>query len=388
SRYERGEISGTSHFIEHMLFKGSQRYPTARTVSETIEGVGGVLDAETGKELTVYSTKSANTHFDLALDLLTDMVRHPLLEPSELEKERRVIIEELNGYHDSPQEWVGVLGQEAFWPGLPLGREVAGTRETVEAISLDALREYRAAHYVPGNLVISMVGDVEHERAVARAEELLGDCEPGPMPAWEPCPPPREAPRVRLEQRRTEQTNLCLYTLGLSHDHPDSYALTLLNAILGDSMSSRLFNTVREELGLAYDVSSATPTYRDTGALVVYAGVEPRRAGAALRAILGEMGRLRQESVGAEELRRAKEYRKGLIILGLEDTHSVAGWLGGQESLLGEVRDLDTTLQRIEAVTVEDIQRLAAAIFDDVWLRLAIIGPHKQEAQFERLLTF
>src|SRR5215813_13919607 len=156
SRYERGEISGVSHFIEHMLFKGSQRYPTARMVSETIEGVGGVLDAETGKELTVYSTKSASTHFDLALDLLTDMVRHPLLEPADLEKERRVIIEELNGYHDSPQEWVGVLGQEAFWPGLPLGREVAGTRQTVESISLEALREYRATHYVPGNLVISM----------------------------------------------------------------------------------------------------------------------------------------------------------------------------------------------------------------------------------------
>ncbi|HST88111.1 MAG TPA: pitrilysin family protein, partial [Ktedonobacterales bacterium] len=163
SRYEAADESGVSHFIEHMLFKGSERYPTAQAISETIEGVGGVLDAATDKELTVYSAKIASVHFELAVGLLADMVRHPRLEEAEMEKERRVIIEEIGMYRDSPQEWVGVLGDETFWPNnLPLGREVAGTRETVEGIARARLRDYYASHYVPGNLVLSVVGNVEH----------------------------------------------------------------------------------------------------------------------------------------------------------------------------------------------------------------------------------
>ncbi len=386
SRYEAAELSGASHLIEHMLFKGSQAYPTARAISEAIEGVGGVLDAETGKELTVYSSKIASHHFDLAMGLLADMVLHPRFEPAELEKERRVILEELGMYHDSPQEWVGVLGEETFWPDLPLGREVAGTRETVASIGRAALLDYWASHYVPGNLVVSVVGNVEHEQVLDRVRALLGAWEAGDAPRWTPCSPPRETARIRLEQRRTAQTNLCLYTLGLRHDDPDYYALVLLNAVLGDGMSSRLFLAVREEQGLAYDVSSAPVTYHDTGAFVVYAGVEPRRTGAALRAILRELRRMRDEPVGAEELGRAKEYTKGRMALRLEDTHSVASWLGGQEALLGEVRELDETLALVDAVTAADVQRVAKTLFDDAWLRLALIGPHKQEAQFERLL--
>lgn len=386
SRYERAELSGVSHLIEHMLFKGTRAYPTARLISEAIEGVGGVLDAETGKELTVYSTKTASEHLDLSLGLLADMARHPVMDPIELEKERRVIIEELAMYRDSPQEWVGVLGEETFWPNLPLGREVAGARETVESIQLAALQEYRTSHYVPGNLVVSVAGDIEHEAMVARVERLLGDWGPRVAPAYLPCPPPRDVPRVKLENRRTEQTNLVLYTLGLRHDDPAYYALVLLNAVLGDGMASRLFIGVREERGLAYDVSSSPVTYHDTGAFAVYAGVEPRRTGAALEAILQELGRLKLEPVGVEELRRAKEYTKGRMALRLEDTHSVASWLGGQDALLGEIRDLDETLALVEAVTADQIRELANRLFTDEFLRMAIIGPHKQDMQFERML--
>ncbi len=386
SRYERAELSGVSHLIEHMLFKGTAAYPTARLISEAIEGVGGVLDAETGKELTVYSTKTGSEHLDLSLGLLADMVRHPVLDPAELEKERRVIIEELAMYRDSPQEWVGVLGEEAFWPGLPLGREVAGTRETVESIQLAALDDYRTSHYVPGNLVVSIVGNVEHEDVVARVGRLLGDWQPREAPSFLPCPPPRDVPRVKLENRRTEQTNLVLYTLGLRHDDPAYYALILLNAVLGDGMASRLFLSVREERGLAYDVSSSPITYHDTGAFAIYAGVEPRRTGAALEAVVQELGLLKREAVGEEELRRAKEYTKGRMALRLEDTHSVASWLGGQEALLSEIRDLDETLALIEAVTADEVQALANRIFTDDFLRLAIIGPHKLDTPFERAL--
>jgi predicted Zn-dependent peptidase len=386
SRYETAATSGVSHLIEHMLFKGSERYPTAQVISETIEGLGGVLDAATDKELTVYSAKVASRHFDLAMGLIADMVRHPRLDPAELEKERRVIVEELSMYRDSPQDWVSVLGDETFWPDLPLGREVAGTKETVESITRDAMDAFRRSHYVPGNLVLSVVGNIEHEQALETATRLLGDWEPRDVPLWTPCPPPPDTARVNLEQRRTEQTNLCLYTMGISHTHPDYYTMVLLNAILGDGMASRLFIEVREQQGLAYDVSSAPVHYYDTGAFVVYAGVEPTRAEAALQAILNELGRMRGEPVSERELTRAKEYTKGRMALRLEDTHSVASWLGGQEALLGEVRELDEILARIDAVTAEDIQRLAATLFQDEWLRLALIGPHKDAQAFERIL--
>ncbi|WIG58676.1 MAG: M16 family peptidase [Ktedonobacterales bacterium] len=386
SRYECAEQSGVSHLIEHMLFKGSERFPTAQVISEAIEGVGGLLDAGTDKELTVYSVKIASRHFDLAMGLLADMVRWPRFEEAELDKERRVIIEELGMYRDSPQDWVSVLGDETVWPDLPLGREVAGTRETVEGIARETVAGYWRGHYVPGNLVVSIAGDVEHERVVACVAELLGDWEARDVPRWEPCPPPVDAPRVRLEQRKTEQTNLALYTLGIPHRDRDEYTMPLLNAVLGDGMSSRLFLEVRERQGLAYDVGSSPVSYHDTGVMVVSAGVEPRRARAALKAILAQLRRVRDEAVGEEELRRAKEYTKGRMALRLEDTGSVAHWLGGQEALLGDVRELDETLERIDEVTSDDIQRLARTIFRDEWLRLALIGPHKDAAMFERAL--
>lgn len=386
SRYERVEVGGVSHLIEHMLFKGSQQYPTARLISQTIEGVGGVLDAATDKELTVYSVKVAMQHFELALGLLADMVRFPRLDPVELDKERRVILEELGMYRDSPQEWVGVLGDETFWPDLPLGREVAGTRETVASISGEALDSFRRAHYLPGNLVLSVVGNITHEEVVAVTERLFGDWAPGPQPQWTPCPPPADTTRVRLEHRKTEQTNFCLFMPGLAHRDEDSYTLSLLNAVLGDGMSSRLFDEVREQRGLAYDVSTSPMSYHDTGAFVVYAGVEPRRTVQALKAILRELARLRDEPIGADELQRAKEYTKGRMALRLEDTSSIASWLGGQEITLGVVHELDEILARIDAVSIADIQRLAQKLFVDQWLRLALIGPHKDASRFEAVL--
>ncbi len=388
SRYETVALAGASHFIEHMLFKGSARYPTAQLISEAIEGVGGVLDAATDKEVTVYSAKVASRHFDLAFGLLADMIRFPRFEAAEMEKERRVIIEELGMYRDSPQEWVGVLADEVVWPDLPLGREVAGTRESVSAISREALDAYRIAHYVPGNLVISVVGDITHEQVVEAATRLFGDWAPAPTPRWTPNPIPTDTPRVKLETRKTEQTNLCLLTPGLGHGDPDTYTLTLLNAILGDGMSSRLFLEVRERQGLAYDVSSGPTQYHDTGVFVVYAGVEPKRTAAALQAILKELARLRDEPVTAEELARAKEYTKGRMALGLENTSSVASWLGGQEISLGKVRLLDEVMASVDAVTIADIQRLARALFDEQRLRLAVIGPQKSAAELDRALHF
>jgi predicted Zn-dependent peptidase len=387
SRYESVAQAGASHFIEHMLFKGTAKYPTAQAISEAIEGVGGVLDAATDKELTVYSAKIASHRFDLAMDVLTDMVRAPLLDVREVEKERRVIVEEINMYRDSPQEWVGVLADEMMWPDGPLGREVAGTRETVQRISRDELGDFHARYYLPGSLVLSIVGDVEHDAAHATAERLLGDWPAGAPPSWTPCPPPAGVPRVHIERRKTEQTNLCLVAPGLPHAHPATYALTLLNSVLGDGMSSRLFLQVREQQGLAYDVSSAPMSYYDTGSFIVYAGVEPGQTAPALRAILAEIARLRTEPVPEAELQRAKEYTKGRMALRLEETHSVASWLGTQEALRGEVIELDESMLRLDAVTPEDVRRLAGSLFQDDALRLAVIGPNSNEAELERALA-
>jgi predicted Zn-dependent peptidase len=387
SRYESAEEAGTSHLIEHMLFKGSERFPTAQVISETIEGVGGVLDAGTDKELTIFSAKTADRHCKLALQLLADMVQHPRLDEVELEKERRVVIEELNMYHDSPQDWVSVLADETVWPGLPLGREVAGTRQTIESISREAIRNYLATFYAPNNLIISVAGNITHEWVVETIDELFGEWQPTKdVPSFQTCPLPEGVPRVRIEYRKTEQTNFCLLTPGVPHSSPDYYPLILLNAILGDGMSSRLFVEVREHQGLAYDVSTSPISYHDTGVFAIYAGVEPRRTDEALRAVVGELARIRDTEVAPHELVHAQEYTKGRMSLRLEDTHSIASWLGGQEALLDEIHSLEDIFARIDAVTRADLQQLAMRLFQEKWLRLAVVGPHKSAAQFDAIL--
>ncbi len=386
ARYEEDSIAGASHFIEHMLFKGAGRFPTAQSISEAIEGVGGALDAATDKEVTVYSAKVASHHFPLAMDVITDMVRRPLMSAEEVEKERGVIIEELNMYRDSPADWVNVLADEAMWPGLALGREVAGSRETVETLTREILLDYKARHYTPTNLVISIAGNVSREQALEAVAERLGDWPASPAPSWRPCPIPAGAPRVHLETRPTEQTNLCLLTPGLSHTDPRHYALTLLNAALGDGMSSRLFIEIRERLGLAYDIGSAPTYYHDTGAFSISAGVEPGRSAPTIAAITHELRRLRDEPMPPEELSRAKEYTKGRMALRMEDTATVAAWMGGQEIVTGEPLELDEVMERLDAVTAEEIQRLANDLFRTEALRLAVIGPRKGLAEFERAL--
>lgn len=386
ARYELDPLAGASHFIEHMLFKGTERFPTAQSISEAIEGVGGALDAATDKEVTVFSAKVASRHFALAMDVITDMIRRPLMSAEEVEKERGVIIEELSMYRDSPADWVSVLADEAMWPGLALGREVAGTRETVESLTREILLDHKARYYTPSNLVVSIAGDVSHDRAIEMVRERLGDWPAASSPPWEPCPIPLGAPRVRLETRPTEQTNLCLLTPGLSHTDQRHYALTLLNAALGDGMSSRLFVEIRERLGLAYDIGSAPSYYHDTGSFSISAGVEPKRAAPTVAAVAHELRRLRDEPLPEAELARAKEYTKGRMALRLEDTSTVAAWMGGQEIVTGEPLELDEVMERLDAVTADDIQRLANILFRTDALRLAIIGPQRSLAEFERAL--
>ncbi len=386
SRDEPAAIQGISHFIEHMLFKGTEKRPTPKAISEAIEGVGGYFNAEAGKELTVYWDKVADRHWRATLDVLADLLRFSRFEDAEIEKERRVIAEELGMLMDSPGEWVHLLADEAMWGDRPLGRDVAGNRESVLRLSRSQLVEWFTRHYVPSNLVVSVAGPVRHDDVCAEIERHLGDWTgetPGP---WEPA---AEGPvaRVRLKTKTTEQAHFCLALPSLSYYHPERYVLELLNIILGEGMSSRLFLEIREKRGLAYDVHSYTNEYADAGSLVVYAGVEPSRIDQAIRACLEEVVRL-TEPVPEEELARAKELRKGRMLLRLEDTRSIASWLGAQEALLGKIVTVDEVIERVDAVQAADLERLARTLFVPEKLCLAVIGPYRSEDRFLRQLWF
>jgi predicted Zn-dependent peptidase len=389
SRYEPDHLAGISHFIEHMLFKGSKQYPGARVISEAIEGVGGIFNGSTGKELTSYTARVPGEHLETVIDVLADMLRQPLLQPAEIEKERHVIIEELSSTRDDPQEWSSLLLDATMWPGLPLGRDDAGCDETVAAIQRRDMLAYLDRFYRPDALVVSVAGNINQAQVKEAIEWRFQDWEPRPPIPWTPCPPPRDATPVALVSKDTEQTNLCLGTLGVSHASPDYSTLMLLNAILGDGMSSRLFQNIREEQGLAYDIGSYTSSYYETGNLVVSAGVDPSQTSAAIRAIVKELDALCQVPVTEDELERFKAYVRGGLILGLEGTQQVATWLGSQECLLGRIIDVDEMIAHINAVTPEDIQRVAQMCFAPHWRRLAIIGPEdpRQLEHFQQLLT-
>lgn len=389
SRYEQKQIAGVSHFIEHMLFKGSRSYPTARHLSEAIEGVGGTFNGSTGKELTSYTARVPHEYLSDVMRVMADMIRHPLFDATEIEKERGVIIEELSSTQDDPQEWVNLLSDETMWPDMPLGRDDAGSIETVSKLQREQMLEYLSACYRPNSLVLSVAGNIDSQEVIQLANTLFADWEARDLPDWAESFPPQNAPRVRMIKKATEQTNICLATLGTAHGSPDYYALLLINALLGDGMSSRLFQSIREEQGLAYDIGSYFNSYHETGNLVVNAGVDPSRARETIRAIVAELTRLCKQAVPADELERIKAYIRGGILLSLEGTQQVASWLGSQEGLQNRVLDVEEVIAQVNAVTKEDIQRVAQACFAPEWRRLAIIGPENpQKAEYYgKLLT-
>jgi predicted Zn-dependent peptidase len=386
SRFETPHEAGICHFIEHMLFKGTRHFPTAREVSEAVENLGGDFNGGTGKELTDYSVKIGSDHLERALDALTDLVRAPLFAAKEIEKERRVISEELRMYKDAPQEWVQVLLDEILFPGTALGREVVGTPETLQSLSRAQMLAFMAAHYIPANLVVSVAGNVMHDQVVAALTARLGDWPAASPRPWLPVSIASDGPRASIDARPTEQVSLCLAVPALGHDDPARDALTLLNALLGDGMSSRLFLSIREDQGLAYDIGSSVTSFYETGTFEIAAGCDPDRVDAVLSAVLTELRRLCDAPPSTTELQRIKDYTRGRFVIGLEDTASMAGWLGGQMALRGEIRSVEDILARLEAVTPDDVQTLAQRLFRTDALRMAAIGPLPPADHFLPLL--
>jgi predicted Zn-dependent peptidase len=384
SRYEAEAQAGVSHFIEHLLFKGTEKRPSARDLAEAIEGVGGILNGGTDKELTVYWCKVAQPHFRLALDVLADMLLHSRFEPVEIEKERQVIIEEINMSRDFPSQRVNMLIDELLWPDHPLGRDVAGSRGTVTAISREAMFDYIRAQYLPAGSVVCVAGNVRHDEVMDAVGQALGGwAGRGVRPAYLPYEG-GSAPRLKVEVKETEQAHLCLALPGLSFFHPRRFVLDLLNIVLGEGMSSRLFTEIRDRLGLAYSIQSYVDHFLDSGSLIVYAGTEPKNLEAAIKAILEQLAQLR-EGVPEAELSKAKELSKGRLLLRMEDSRNVAGWAGGQEVLRGSFLTVEEVTAIIDAITAEEVRQIARELITDGPLRLAVVGPVAAEPLEELL---
>jgi predicted Zn-dependent peptidase len=374
SRLETPGQVGVAHFMEHITFKGTKAYPTTRLISEAIEGVGGSFNAATDRESTVYWVRVPRREIDRAMDVIGELIVRPRLDAPDIQGERAVIIEEIRSYLDDPAEYCQMLFQSAMFGDGALGREICGEESDILALPEAAIHDFWQTMYRPANTVVSVVGDLDHAEATALTAAAFGTGN-GAIPRYDPAPVLPAGQRTRFGKRATNQAQLCLGVPGLPRDHDDSWTLAVLNAVLGDGMSSRLFLSVREELGLAYDVSSGLVEYADAGALEVSAGVDPAGLPAALEAILAELARLRDEPVPAAELDKAKRYLSGGLELRMDDTRHVASWIGGQEALHDRVLTLDEALAAVEAVDAAAIQRLAGQLFRDEALRLAAVAP-------------
>jgi len=385
SRYESEAQAGISHFVEHLLFKGTSKRATAKEISETIEGVGGALNGGTDREITLYWSRVAEPHFPLALDVLVDILLHSKFDPVDIERERQVIIEEINMIKDSPSQQVQLIIDELLWPGHPLGRDIAGTKESIAANTRDMMLGYVESNYLPENTVVAIAGNIPHEAAVTVVSQAIG--------SWtkqQPCPnysayKEQPNPRLKVERRDTEQAHLCLALPGLPLLHPKRFTLDLLNVILGEGMSSRLFTEIRDKLGLAYSIHSYVDHLLDSGAITISAGVEPKNLPVAIQAILKELLQLK-EPIPDSELSKAKELTKGRLLLRMEDTRSVAGWMGGQEILTGDILTVEQVVSIIDAITVDQLKEIAQELIISDNLRLAVVGPVAKDEHLGELL--
>ncbi len=385
-RYENEKINGLSHFLEHMVFKGTKKRPTAFDISSTIDGIGGEFNAGTAKEYTVFYVKAAAHHLSLALDVLSDMILNSKLAPEDIECEKGVIMEEINMYEDTPRDRVDEFYEELLWPKNPLGWHVLGRKEVIRKIKRDDFLQYMASLYASNNMIVGMAGNFEKNSAEEQVGRYLGSLPARRVQSWEKVKEDQKKPNLFLKWKQTDQAHLVLGVRAYPLTHKERYNIEVLNTVLGAGMSSRLFLNIRERRGLAYYIHSSCWEYQDTGTLVAKAGVRLDKIEEAIKVTLGEFNRLRDQKVAEGELRKAKEYIKGRLTLGLEDSRAVAGLYCQQELLEGKIETPASIMDKIESVESEDIQRVARDIFVSEKLNLAVIGPFKKEEEFEKVL--
>ncbi|MFA5168201.1 MAG: pitrilysin family protein [Candidatus Omnitrophota bacterium] len=381
-RYESKKISGVSHFLEHMMFKGTPTR-TTRQIKEEIEGVGGILNAFTGEEMTCYFAKLLKQYYPRALEVLSDMVLHATVPADELTKERTVILEEIKMYRDLPSHHVHDLMSELLWPNQPLGRTLSGPPETVSRMTRADILNYKKDYYHHSNILVSVSGDVDHDEVLSRVASIYRTRRQKKPSVFIPAKSEQAKPRTHFYEKETEQTHLIIGLHALPRMHPDRYKLGLLHVVLGANMSSRLFEEVREKRGLAYEIKSGMSGYQDAGAFTVSAGVETKKTVRAVEVILRELAKVRKSFVKAGELRRAKDYFMSQVSLGVEDTLDHLLWVGEKALCSGELPDKAEIRREIETTTLEDIQRVAQGIFRTGNLNLSLIGPVPEKMQRE-----
>jgi len=385
SRYETAETNGIAHFAEHMFFKGTERRPSARDISTEIDSIGGEFNAFTGKEITGYYVRCAGESRDIALDVLVDMLRHSRFDPEEIEREKGVIGEEMNMYFDTPRDYISGVYDDLVYGDHPLGWDILGRKETIQGASRETFLGYLDRWYTPNRIVVGVAGAIG-EGLDEKLLELLGDLPEGEGGAPEPAGPLRNGGRVKLHTKQSDQAHLCLGFRTHEIDHPDRYVIELLRVVLGGGMSSRLFTEVRERRGLAYYVFAMIQGYADTGSVFAQAGVDIKRVDEAVTTIVGELQKIGAEPVPAHELEKARSYSKGRFILSLESPQGVNRFGLLREVLENAHPDPTEVLAGLEAVTAEDIQRVARELITDDTLRLALIGPFDDADRFEKLL--
>jgi predicted Zn-dependent peptidase len=386
SRYETPETSGIAHFAEHMFFKGTTNRPTAQIIGNELDGIGAEFNAFTGKEYTGYYVKCAAEHRQRAFDVLVDMLRNSTFDPEEIEREKGVIVEEMNMYFDTPRDYIGGLYDSLLYGDQPLGWDIIGTKETVRGAGRQTFFDYLDRWYRAPRMVAGVAGSLG-EDLHGRLEELLGDVANGSGGAPQPSSWAQDGPRVRVHSKQSDQAHLRFGVHSLPLDHPDRYALTLLGTVLGGGMSSRLFTEVRERRGLAYYVFAHNQGYTDTGTLFAQAGVDITRIDEAISTIVGEFGRIAAEQVEPDELEKARNYTKGRLVLGLEDPKGMIMFGLRGEVLEDRLREPDEVLAGLDAVTAAAVQRVAGDLIRENRLNLALIGPFDDEARFEALLA-
>jgi predicted Zn-dependent peptidase len=390
SRYENFDANGgVSHFLEHLLFKGTKKYPTAQVIAEAVDAVGGYNNAYTSEDLTSYYIKVPSQHGALALDILADMMANPLIEATEVDRERGVIVEEMNVYRDDPARYIGTLIPELIFPGNPLGRDIIGSEEVINRIPTEDIQAYQKHHYRPANMVVSVAGAVKHEAVVKQMTELLGGLETG-VRDTPPVVGDELAKRLSIVHAKpTAQAHLMVGARAYAYNHADDRAAKVLTTILGRGMSSRLFTNVRERQGLAYTVYAEVNNYVDTGIFHVYAGVNLDKIDQAVTSIMHELEQVRLEPVSEAELHKAQQQLRAGLEMSLESNGSVADRIGTQLLLLGEVKSVDDTIAEIEAVTIADVQRVAKKMLAPDRLRFSIISPEPDAAakHFEQLIN-
>lgn len=388
SRYETKQNNGISHFLEHMAFKGTKKRPSAMDIASLVDGIGGEMNAFTGKETTGYYIKSLATHVDLSLDVLSDMLQNSLLDPHEIEKERGVILEEINLYEDTPVRKIGDIYEYLLYGDTPMGWDIAGEKDIIKKINREDFVSYMQSLYSSDNITVVVAGGVTTSEVEKLVTKYFSEMSRFDTKRYKKVLEKQTKPGVYIKHKKTEQVHIALGVRTVPLEHPNHYPLSVLSAVLGGGMSSRLFHEVREKRGLAYYVRASSDHYQDVGSLVATAGVDAKRVQDAVQVMVEEFGKIAHGklSITKEELKKAKEFLKGHLVLELEDSRAVGVFYASQELLEERIKTADEVLIDIDKVTIDEVQNMAETYFKTDNLNLAVIGDFDNGQMFEKLL--